>query len=36
VTKIMSNQFVKTAAPIVVELNSDKENTAQISDNVVK
>jgi len=34
VTKIIKNQF--TATPVVKELNSDKENTAHIADNVIK
>jgi poly(beta-D-mannuronate) lyase len=36
VTKITGNRFVGTALPTVVELNSDKENTAVISDNEVE
>jgi len=32
-TRIEKNEFISTAAPTVVELNSDKENTAFISDN---
>lgn len=34
VTKIFDNQFIATGAPTVVELNSEKENTAHIYDNV--
>ena len=32
-TKVKNNNFVKTSAPVVAELNSSLENTAMISDN---
>ncbi len=36
ITKITRNRFISTDAPTVVELNSDKENTAQITANTFK
>ena len=36
VTKVNKNTFVGIELPIVTELNSDKENTADLSGNVVK
>jgi poly(beta-D-mannuronate) lyase len=36
VTSITNNKFVNTPAVIVKELNSDKSNTAELSDNFYK
>jgi len=36
ITKINNNLFLKTDKPVVVELNSDKQNTADISENKVR